>query len=53
MFYRLLFHLPQRFPLYPTTTIKYHYLTLFIFYYYFQLLNREALCKGATVLPLI
>jgi hypothetical protein len=51
-FHPLSFYLPQQFPLYyplyPTTTIKYHYLTLFIFYYYFfQLLNRGALCKRA------
>jgi hypothetical protein len=35
----LLFHLPQRFPLYsplyPTTTIKYHHPNLLIIYYHF------------------
>jgi hypothetical protein len=44
---------PYIIPLYPTKNIKYHYLTIFIFYYYFyQLLNRGALCKGRYSAPL-
>jgi hypothetical protein len=35
IFHHLLFYLPQRFPLYPTITIKYHYSTIFIIYYHF------------------
>jgi hypothetical protein len=44
-FYLLLFYLPQRFPLYsplyPTTTIKYHYPNLLIIYYHFLPIKNQ------------